>query len=56
MVLGINSMIECQIRSHISALAVLVVLVYILAYGAHLFVQLYAICRNLTYSEMMHAY
>lgn len=55
-VLGIFSLINSIVFNHFVAFLCLFVGGGVIAYSAHLFAQLYGICRNLTYEELFYSY
>ena len=54
--IGVISIVEAKITSHIIALLTLIIGGFILTYAIHLCVQIYGICQNLTYDEMFYAH
>lgn len=47
---GINSLYTSTITSHFIAIIFLLTIFYVMVYLIHLLVQVYGICRNLTYN------
>jgi hypothetical protein len=53
---GIYALTNANITNHVIALLVLVVFAAIVTYTIHLVVQVYGICRNLTYDELFNSH
>jgi uncharacterized membrane protein len=53
---GLYSLIHVNITNHIIALLVIIVFVAVVVYFIHLLVQVYGICRNLTYDELFNSH
>jgi hypothetical protein len=48
-VCGVTSIYETEISNHLQVLIMLILLLYIGAYVIHLSIQIFCICKNLTY-------